>query len=189
MKIQFGSGGHIKKNFINVDYDLSQGADIACDMEKFPYPFEDNSADFILCEMVLEHIKTPTKAINEFHRIIKPEGIVKIVVPHFTSAYALSADIHITTFNIGYFWQRQGPIPLDMHNRALPLDGWRIRENEKYWKNVKVELFFPKGNCTILSLPWQFIFGKNKRLQGIYENLFSLFYRANEIHITYQNKC
>lgn len=55
IKIQFGSGRYLYPEHINIDLDKSRGADIACNMEKYPFP--DNHADEILCEMVLEHIK------------------------------------------------------------------------------------------------------------------------------------
>lgn len=187
MKIQFGAGGHIKKDWINVDLDKSQGADVAWNMETFPYPFPDNCADEILCEMTLEHIKTPSAAINEFHRIIKPDGIVKIVVPHCSHAYALVADMHISVFNVGYFRSRESPSN-DMFNKPIPVDGWKSDKYAHYWKDVDVKIIFPQGNLKLISLPYQLIFNSSKIMQGVYEHFFSTFYRACEIHCTYTNK-
>ncbi len=187
IRIQFGSGGHIKKGWINVDLNKSQGANISWNMERFPYPFPNNYADEILCEMTLEHIKTPTKAIREFHRIIKPSGIVKIIVPHFSHASSLYADVHVSTFNIGYFWSRKND-KIDMWNRKPPIDRWKNSEYDFYWKKVKVDLIFPKGYFTLLSLPFQLIFNSSKIMQGIYENFFSTIYRACEIHIELKEK-
>lgn len=187
IKIQFGSGGKIKKDHINVDLDKRQGADVCCDMEKFPYPFPDNYADEILCEMTLEHIRTPTKAIDEFHRIVKPEGTVKIIVPHFSHAYSLFADIHISTFNTGYFWSRKNE-DVDGWGNKLTNTGWWFFDKDCRWKEVEVKLIFPQGKMKIISLPFQLVFGKKKRLQAIYEHFFSTMYRACEIHVTLKNK-
>lgn len=185
--IQFGSGGHIKKGWINVDLDKNQGADVAWDMEKFPYPFSDNFADEILCEMTLEHIRTPTKAIREFHRIIKPRGVVKIKVPHFSHAGSLYADIHVSPFNIGYFWRMKND-DVDIWNRTNAKDIWKSEEYEFYWNDVKVDLIFPKGYITLLSAPFQLIFNSSKIMQGVYEHFFSTFYRACEIHVQFKDK-
>lgn len=185
IKIQFGSGGNIKPGFINVDFDKTMGADVAWNMEEKDYPFPDNYADHILCEMTLEHIRTPSLAIDEFHRIIKPNGTIKIIVPHFSQAYSLFADIHVSQFNVGYFYGRKDDNK-DVFGKNNPEGKWKFIS--KRFKEVDVELIFPKGYLIILSLPWQLIFGKNKILQGIYESLFSTIYRACEIHVTLKRK-
>ena len=184
IKINFGSGANILKDHINVDISKSFGAQIIHNMNTFPYPFKDNYADEILCEMTLEHILYPTKAIEEFHRIIKKEGIIKIIVPHFSAPYALSADIHIRNYGVGYFYGFENNNK-DMFNKEQKVVMDSI---EKRFGDVKVKLVFPKGYMTIISLPFQLIFGNNKILQGVYEMLFSNFYRANEIHIIFKNK-
>jgi hypothetical protein len=137
--------------------------------------------------MALEHIRTPSKAIDEFHRIIKPNGTVKLIVPHFSHAYSSFADVHVATYNVGYFWSRQNK-NVDMWNNKLKSSRWSWFDNDRRWDCVKVELIFPKGWMTVFSFPWQIIFGKNKILQGIYENYFSTLYRACEIHVTFKGK-
>lgn len=184
IKIQFGAGADIKKGYINVDITKEFGAEVICDMNKFPYPFPNNYADEIYCCMTLEHILYPTKAIEEFHRIIKKNGTIKIIVPHFSALYALHADNHIRNYGVGYFWQ------LKKGNRNL----WG-GENMQHWRmsgvlfeNVKVDLLFPKGYLILLSLPFQLIFNSCKFMQGVYEHFFANFYRANEIHATMTGK-
>jgi SAM-dependent methyltransferase len=44
-------------------------------------PVSDESFDVILCSEVLEHIPNPVAAINEFSRILKPDGILLITAP------------------------------------------------------------------------------------------------------------
>jgi SAM-dependent methyltransferase len=46
-------------------------------------PFADNSVDTILCTEVLEHLPRPEKAIAEFARILRPNGIVITTAPFF----------------------------------------------------------------------------------------------------------
>ena len=43
--------------------------------------FEDNTFDFIICSHVLEHVPDDRKALNEFYRILKPDGIALIMIP------------------------------------------------------------------------------------------------------------
>ncbi|MDD5213793.1 MAG: class I SAM-dependent methyltransferase [Candidatus Gracilibacteria bacterium] len=52
------------------------------DLNNYPYPFEDNSFDFILFSHVLEHLYSPVLALTECHRILKPGGILLLGVPN-----------------------------------------------------------------------------------------------------------
>jgi SAM-dependent methyltransferase len=45
-------------------------------------PFKDNIFDFVLTSHVLEHIWDPIKALNEWIRVIKPNGYIFMIIPH-----------------------------------------------------------------------------------------------------------
>lgn len=45
-------------------------------------PFENNSWDFVINSHVLEHFYDPIKAINEWMRVIKPDGYLFMIIPH-----------------------------------------------------------------------------------------------------------
>lgn len=61
------------------------GVDIIHDMESFPYPFESESFDEIIMQHSLEHVSKDNganiKIIEEIHRLLKPNGILKVEVP------------------------------------------------------------------------------------------------------------
>ena len=75
MKLNLGSGSKILKGYVNVDKFQYYNPDVVHDLEKFPYPFEDNSVDEILLSHVLEHIgQNPdvfNNIIKELYRICK----------------------------------------------------------------------------------------------------------------------
>ena len=71
------------------------------DLNVFPYPFEDNTFDYIVAEHVLEHVKPILPVLDELHRIIKPTGQLRIEVPHFTSYHYWMDPTHQTPFGIG----------------------------------------------------------------------------------------
>jgi len=50
-----------------------------CDLENIPRP--ENTYDVIICNQVLEHLKIPAKAIAEFHRVLKPGGVLYLTAP------------------------------------------------------------------------------------------------------------
>lgn len=81
----------------NTEYrtaDLNPGeyisADEIVDIQNTPY--DDDYFDIILCSHVLEHVEDDIKALKELHRIIKPGGIVLILVPMNGVSYNLDFD-------------------------------------------------------------------------------------------------
>ncbi|HIJ12048.1 TPA: class I SAM-dependent methyltransferase [Candidatus Woesearchaeota archaeon] len=74
MRINLGCGTDYKKGFVNVDNNRYDKADVKWDLNKYPYPFEDNSAKLILCNAVLENLDDFVTTMEEIHRILAPGG-------------------------------------------------------------------------------------------------------------------
>ncbi len=79
-----------EKAFISLLKKLSHLDYISCDIESpladikadiCALPFDDNSFDWILCNHVLEHIPSDTKAMKELYRVLKPGGKALLQVP------------------------------------------------------------------------------------------------------------
>jgi ubiquinone/menaquinone biosynthesis C-methylase UbiE len=98
-KLNFGCGMDIKKDYVNIDRIKLNGVDVVHDLLKQPYPFKDNTFEEIYCKDVLEHLPNHNAIIKEFHRILKPNGKVIILVPHFTSATSWCNPEHLRTFS------------------------------------------------------------------------------------------
>jgi SAM-dependent methyltransferase len=48
-------------------------------------PLESNSQDFVLASHVMEHMPNPIKALLEWHRVVRPEGVLFLVIPQPTA--------------------------------------------------------------------------------------------------------
>lgn len=84
VKYNFGSNKKLIEGYINVDGLPLDGLDYQQNLEEVPYSFAlSNSADEIVAIEVLEHItfKSTIKVLREWHRILKPEGILRVQVP------------------------------------------------------------------------------------------------------------
>ena len=130
MKINLGSGINIMEGWINVDLTKKNGADIEHNLETFPYPFKDNSVEEILLDNVLEHLEDTIKVLKELHRILKPNGIVIIKVPHYSGCMAFSHLTHKRFFGSGSFgnlepncWERYTDFSFNiLENKLVWLD-------------------------------------------------------------------
>lgn len=100
LKLNLGAGKDIKQGFVNVDFLKSKGTDVVHDLDKFPYPFKDDSVDYVLMRSCLEHLKDIPKVMNELNRICKNKAIIEIIVPHFASfgAYIDTTHFHFFTY-------------------------------------------------------------------------------------------
>lgn len=74
VNIQFGCGGNHLEGFQNFDMD--------CDITK-PLPFSNDHADYLYASHVFEHLTVHEglRFLQECHRVLKPVGIVRLVVP------------------------------------------------------------------------------------------------------------
>ena len=94
IKINLGCGKDIRKGWINVDKVKLEGIDVVHDLNKFPYPFDDSYADYILLKHVLEHLDDVVAVMNECHRILKPSGKLEIIVPYYKHKNAFTDPTH-----------------------------------------------------------------------------------------------
>jgi len=81
LKLNVGSGRNYRPDCINIDkYDKT--ADMCLDIVD-GLPFNDNSVDKVLAYAILEHLGMfeVRDVLNEFHRVLKSDGILSIQVP------------------------------------------------------------------------------------------------------------
>lgn len=105
VKIDIACGDNKKgEDFIGVDKIKNPSVDIVHDLNVYPWPFEDNSVDEIVCSHYIEHIPHDInngddrdgfiQFMDEVYRILKPGGTVKIVAPYVTNVRAFGDPTH-----------------------------------------------------------------------------------------------
>lgn len=83
MRINFGCGSKMLNDFINIDSDILVKPDRIMDLNVLPYDIPDCSVDEALWDNVVEHLTlTLPDFINEMRRILKPNGVVRIITPN-----------------------------------------------------------------------------------------------------------
>ncbi len=140
MKLNLGCGKDIKEGYINLDWNRVKGINVVHNLNKFPYPFSDEYFEEILAKDVLEHLDKITDVIKELHRILKPRGILKINVPHFSSYSVWLDPTHYRAFTYDTF---------SYFCSDTSANFYRLRDHEHLFpfkfRKIKRKIFFPKG--------------------------------------------
>lgn len=109
--VNLGCGRRRHPDWTNCDLEPAGPDVIACDVRR-PLPFEPASCDAVYAAHVLEHL-TPGEArrlVAEIHRVLRPAGIVRIVVPDLEGiarAYLASLERAAATDSPEHHWQHR----------------------------------------------------------------------------------
>jgi SAM-dependent methyltransferase len=69
----------------------------------------ESTYDSAICLEVLEHTNQPQKVLNEIHRILKPNGVLVLTVPHLSRLHDIPNDyFRYTKFGIIYLLEQSG---------------------------------------------------------------------------------
>lgn len=104
LRIDLACGQQKKEGFIGVDKVAKDGVDIVCDLEEYPWPFEDNSVYEIYCSHYVEHVRDLMRFMNECYRILKPLSVMTIVCPYWANVRAWQDPTHVRCINEKTFY-------------------------------------------------------------------------------------
>ena len=106
--LDVGCGINKSPGAIGIDRNPDSRADVLCDLDHTPYPFADNSFDQLRAIHVIEHLSDVIRSMEEFHRLVRPGGRVRIETPHYTDFSSFCDPTHrwhLNTFSFRYFGQ------------------------------------------------------------------------------------
>lgn len=128
IKISLGCGKHEREGFVGLDIE-DFGWNKVWDATTDPIPFGDSSVDFIEAHNFLEHIERKhwPRLFNECHRVLKPGGVLEMIVPNAARSLdlALSDITHVSLFVPGMLRYLRGDRP---RNADYGLKHWHIIE-------------------------------------------------------------
>lgn len=112
MKLNLGCGGNKLPGYVNVD--KNGDPDVRHDLERFPWPWGDDSIEDVQASHVLEHLgRDPgifIGVMKEIYRVCRHGAMVRIVVPHPRHDDFLGDPTHvrpITPLTMGLFSRQQ----------------------------------------------------------------------------------
>ena len=171
------SNKRVFKNSICIDINDNNEVDVVGDIYDVIKKFSNNSIDYIYSSHCLEHLKDIDLIINEFSRVLKIEGKMEIIVPHFSNPYYYSDPTHKNFFGIytfSYFlndnyFSRNVP----MYKASLPL---KIEAVDLIFRS-----FRPRYFRHLYKKIFQIIFNFSIFFKELYEESFSSIISCYEI--------
>ena len=141
-KIHLGCGLDYKSDYINLDVNKSCKADVYHDLNHYPYPFKDNTADEIIACHIIEHLDDPVKFLKECHRVLKLNSrlIVECPIGGTWSSYHFNHKFNLTPYSFLIFNQKRW--------------NWQFKDMSFKVGKIVVQPFFNKK----INLPWRFIY-------------------------------
>jgi len=104
--LEIGAGPVKRTGVTTLDFRASVSPDILHNLDNLPWPVSDASFDAVYMFSVIEHVSEPLKVIEECHRVLRPNGKIYLLTPHF-SATASYTDLthrwHFSSRSFDYF--------------------------------------------------------------------------------------
>ncbi|MBD3169555.1 MAG: methyltransferase domain-containing protein [candidate division Zixibacteria bacterium] len=167
--LDIGCGKDKMPGSLGVDSNPRSDADIIHDLEAFPYPFPDKAFDEIRAISVIEHLSDVVATMEELHRITKTGGVLKILVPFFTSRYGFTDITHkhlFTSMSFDYF------VPEESLGR--------YRYSDRVFKKLKVE-YEPLPTVYRSRFQRPLVWMANRK-KGFYENYLAHIFPLHDIY-------
>jgi len=98
-KLNLGCGNDIRPGWLNLDLLELPGVDMVWDLNRFPYPFEEDTFDSIFSSHVLEHLEDLINVMAELRRITRPGGTIRLELPHFSCGVSHRDPTHKRLFS------------------------------------------------------------------------------------------
>ena len=99
LKLNLGCGSRKMAGFVNVDCFAACRPDLVVDLERTPWPWENDSVDEIKLVHVLEHLGQRTETflaiVKEMYRVCRDGARIEIIVPHPRSDNYLGDPTHV----------------------------------------------------------------------------------------------
>lgn len=86
---------------VTIDINPRTSPDIIHDLNKSPWPFDDDTFDVIYCKDIIEHLEDVVKTMEEIHRVARAGARVFITTPHFSCSNSFTDPTH--RHHLGFF--------------------------------------------------------------------------------------
>ncbi len=177
--LDLGCGKRKHEGAVGIDCEKDSAADVIHDLNKFPYPFKDNTFDLIYCFDILEHLDDIIKVMEELYRISKPGAKIIIGTPHFSSHNTYTDLTHKRAFAVrsfDFFTNEESSIIKYSHQKA------QFRIIKKRIKPNRFIFNFRRKWIKIPNIPLEYLINLSPLTQDIYERFLAFIFTAEAVY-------
>jgi ubiquinone/menaquinone biosynthesis C-methylase UbiE len=143
LELELGCGNRKRnRQAIGVDMLDYPDVDIVGDVYEVLASFPTQSVDAVYSYHFVEHLPDVPKLLSELARIVKPNGHVEFVAPHFSNPYFYSDPTHLSFFGLYTFCYFTSKSPFARH---VPTYGYKAE-----FRIAKVDLIFKSARPFIV---------------------------------------
>ena len=167
VKINLGCGNDYREGYINCDVSDKVKTDKVFDLEE-EFPFPENSVDEVLANHVLEHIGAFIELMHDIHFSCKPNAMIEIRVPFYSSWGQYNDPTHrrfFTPFTFNYFQKN--------------IYGHEVGADKDMFKVEKTKIIFGVGSLSKLNFIFNPLINSNHK---VYCRFFAWIFPATEIY-------
>lgn len=113
--LHLGAGKKYRPDAVNVDLVAATKPDLVHNLDATPWPLPTGHFREVLAFDVIEHLTDVVAAMEEVHRVCAPGAVVRITVPHYTSANAFTDPTHRHYFSAASFNYFTGDSEFDFY--------------------------------------------------------------------------
>lgn len=181
LKIDVGGGKSPKPGYFSLDISASVDPDILADIGEPLDQLPTNSVSAIYSRHTLEHIRSLDVFMQEMHRVVCPDGLIEIIVPHFSNAYAFSDPTHVRFFGL-YSMYYFSPTSLQP-KRKVP--NYYYKTTYKVIE-IKIEFYRQTAFDRLLGGALEKVVNSSFSLQEFYERRLAYIYHAWQLRFVLQ---
>lgn len=185
--LDLGCGKSKEPGAFGVDVHPFPGVDLVHDLDRVPWPLEDERFDRIIISHVIEHVNDPVACMNEIHRVAQPGARVEITTPHFSNRCAYADPTHRRALSGRAFDFFTGSEPRPLHRWAVARN-WLFEHRFEYEKLPSTASFSLVSRKLSFSRPFRNlgIAGLANRHLDFYEFYLAWLFPARDIHVVLQ---
>ena len=175
--IELGCGPFKARDAIGIDILELEGVDIVADLEKGLSFIPDKIVDEISSRHLLEHLNNFELLMKEIHRILKPGGVHKVIVPHFSNPHYYSDYTHRRFFGLysfDYFASEETKLTRKVPSFYSDLKFNILKRNLNFKSPFAIRHLMKK--------PWKLLFNSSSFFMELYEEIFCYWVPCQEIY-------
>jgi len=176
--LELGCGGHKKHpEAIGIDVLDDECVDIVGDVYEVLEQMPTAAIEAIYSYHFFEHVGDVARLMDLLARVIRPGGLLRVVVPHFSNPYFYSDYTHRGSFGLYSFSYLASD---NIHRRKVPTYG-----RAKYFELSRADLIFKSSPPFYARHAFkkilQMVFNLNRYTRELYEENFCYLFPCYEI--------